>query len=75
MLMEVLGEGLKYLFHSSNPMQLFSYVRQCLATEMRLIQSAGVEGPSGMTPLVGTTTGADVSNKLHILRSRTHVSL
>lgn len=55
-------------------MQLFSYVRQCLSTEMRLIQAAGGEGPSGMTPLaVGASTGADILHKLELLRRHTQV--
>lgn len=56
-------------------MQLFSYVRQCLATEMRLIQAAGVDGPAGMVALVGATTGAEVIHKLDLLRRRTQVCL
>ncbi|GLV38891.1 Signal-transducer and activator of transcription protein at 92E [Carabus blaptoides fortunei] len=61
--------------YSSNPMQLFSYVRQCLSTEMRLIQAAGGEGPSGMTPLaVGASTGADILHKLELLRRHTQDS-
>lgn len=61
--------------YSSNPMQLFSYVRQCLATEMRLIQAAGGEGPSGMTALTGgATTGAEILHKIELLRRRTQES-
>lgn len=56
-------------------MQLFSYVRQCLATEMRLIQAAGVDGPAGMVALVGATTGAEVIHKLEMLRRRTQVKI
>lgn len=60
--------------YSSNPMQLFSYVRQCLATEMKLIQAAGVDGPLGMVPFATTTGGAEVIHKLDILRRRTQES-
>ncbi|KAJ8920971.1 hypothetical protein NQ315_015765 [Exocentrus adspersus] len=56
--------------YSANPMQLFTYVRQCMATEMRLVQAAGGEGFSGL-PLI-SNTNAEVLHKIEILRSRTH---
>lgn len=58
---------------STNPMQLFNYIRQCLATEIRFIQLAGVEGPANLDMLAGNT-GADVIHKLEILRRRTQVN-
>uniref|UniRef100_V5G239 Signal transducer and activator of transcription n=1 Tax=Anoplophora glabripennis TaxID=217634 RepID=V5G239_ANOGL len=53
----------------SNPMQLFTYVRQCLATEMRLVQAAGGETFSGL-PIISSTS-AEVLHKIDILRGRT----
>lgn len=54
-------------------MQLFAYVRQCLSTEMRLIQAAGGEGPSGMPMLGAGNAGADILHKLDVLRRRSQV--
>ncbi|KAJ8947459.1 hypothetical protein NQ318_009760 [Aromia moschata] len=39
--------------YSNNPMQLYTYVRQCLATEMRLVQVAGGESCHGPTEFDG----------------------
>lgn len=65
---------MRTLFYSTNPMQLFNYVRQCLATELRLIQIAGVEGPANMD-LLGASTGAEVIHKLELLRRKTQVPI
>ncbi|XP_044268459.1 signal transducer and activator of transcription 5B isoform X2 [Tribolium madens] len=57
--------------YSSNPMQLFSYVRQCLATEMRLVQAANGEALTGLANLVISNSGTEVLHKIDILRRRT----
>lgn len=54
-------------------MQLFSYVRQCLATEMRLVQAANGEALSGLANLMISNSGAEVLHKIDILRRRTQV--
>lgn len=69
--------GYKYLFmykncFSANPMQLFNYVRQCLATEVRLIQAAG-ENFLGMPNLMVSNSGTEVMHKIEVLRGRTQV--
>lgn len=56
-------------------MQLFSYVRQCLATEMRLVQAANGEALSGLANLMISNSGAEVFHKIDILRRRTQVRL
>lgn len=53
-------------------MQLFTYVRQCLATEMRLVQAAGGESFTGL-PLISSTS-AEVLHKIDVLRGRTQVN-
>lgn len=63
-----------FVFHfSANPMQLFNYVRQCLATEVRLIQAAG-ENYLGMPNLGISNSGTEVMHKIEILKTRTQVS-
>ncbi|CAH1960095.1 unnamed protein product [Acanthoscelides obtectus] len=57
--------------YSSNPMQLFTYVRNCLAAEMRLIQNASGENLGGLPNMVITNSGAEVMHKIDILRNRT----
>lgn len=60
--------------YSTNPMQLFNYVRQCLATEMSLIQNnSGESGLSGFPNLATTNSGAQVLHQLEQLRARTQV--
>ncbi|KAJ8931548.1 hypothetical protein NQ314_015519, partial [Rhamnusium bicolor] len=54
-----------------NPMQLFTYVRQCLATEMRLVQAAGGENLTGLPNLMISNAGAEVLHKIDVLRGRT----
>lgn len=54
-------------------MQLFNYVRQCLATEVRLIQAAG-ENYLGMPNLGISNSGTEVMHKIEILKTRTQVS-
>lgn len=56
--------------YSGNPMQLFNYVRQCLATEMRLVQAASGE-VTGFPNLVTNGSSAEVIHKLEILKTRT----
>jgi hypothetical protein len=55
-------------------MQLFTYVRQCLATEMRLVQASNGEALSGIANLMITNSGAEVLHKIDVLRRRTQVS-
>lgn len=57
--------------YSTNPMQLFNYIRQCLATEMSLIQSINGEGLTGFPNLSTTNSGAQVLYQLEQLRRRT----
>lgn len=59
-------------YFSTNPMQLFNYVRQCLATEVRLIQAAG-ENFLGMPNLMVSNSGTEVLHKIEVLRGRTQV--
>lgn len=56
---------------STNPMQLFTYVRQCLATEMRLIQAASGEIPNGLPNIPISNVTAEVARQVDILRHRT----
>lgn len=58
---------------SANPMQLFNYVRQCLATEVRLIQAAG-ENFLGMPSLMVSNSGTELMHKIEVLRGRTQAS-
>lgn len=55
-------------------MQLFNYVRQCLATEMRLVQAANGEAITGLPNIVTSNSGAEVLHKLEMLKTRTRVS-
>ncbi|VEN37707.1 unnamed protein product [Callosobruchus maculatus] len=57
--------------YSSNPMQLFTYVRNCLAAEMRLIQNASGESLAGLPNMIISNSGAEVMHKIDILRNRT----
>ncbi|XP_025832756.1 signal transducer and activator of transcription 5B [Agrilus planipennis] len=57
--------------YSGNPMQLFNYVRQCLATEMRLVQAVNGEGTTGLPSFIANSSSAEVMHKLDILRNRT----
>lgn len=54
-------------------MQLFNYVRQCLATEVRLISAAG-ENFLGMPNMMVSNAGTEVMHKIDVLRNRTQVS-
>lgn len=58
--------------YSTNPMQLFGYVRQCLATEYRIIQGTTGDIATGPTNLPTTSNSAtEVLHKIDILRRRT----
>ncbi|KAK9870367.1 hypothetical protein WA026_007935 [Henosepilachna vigintioctopunctata] len=54
--------------YSANPLQLFTYVRQCLATEFGLIQQASGEVVPGLSM---KNSGAETLHKIDILRRRT----
>ncbi|XP_044753022.1 signal transducer and activator of transcription 5B isoform X2 [Coccinella septempunctata] len=54
--------------YSANPMQLFTYVRQCLATEFGIIQQASGEIVPGLTM---ENSGAETLHKIDILKRRT----
>lgn len=56
-------------------MQLYTYVRQCLATELRLVQASNGESLSGMSTLMVSHSGTEVLHKMDILRRRTQVFL
>lgn len=62
------------LCFSSNPMQLFNYVRQCLATEVRLIQAVTGEILTGLPLGLQDSSTTDVVRKLDVLKQRTRVS-
>lgn len=59
--------------YGANPIQLFNHIRQCLATEMRLIQAANGEGVTDFPHLATNNNGAEVLQKLDVLRRRTQV--
>lgn len=72
--LEVLWWGFEYVvFASANPLQLYNYIRQCLATEMRLIQAATGEGFQGLPNLLGNSASTEIMHKLEVLRNRTRV--
>lgn len=52
-------------------MQLFTYVRQCLATEMRLIQAASGEIPTGLPNIPISNVTAEVARQVDVLQRRT----
>lgn len=55
-------------------MQLFTYVRQCLAAEMRLVQSISGEIMTGLPNLTISNSGAEILQKIQILSAKTQVS-
>ncbi|CAG9825338.1 unnamed protein product [Phaedon cochleariae] len=57
--------------YSASPVQLFNHIRNCLAAELRLVQAAGGENITGLPSLVLSNSGAEVLQKVSILRSRT----
>lgn len=57
--------------YSSCPIQLFTLIRSCLAAEMRLVQAAGVDSLTGLPNLMISNSGAEVLQKVNVLRSRT----
>ncbi|CAG9826164.1 unnamed protein product [Diabrotica balteata] len=57
--------------YSSCPMQLFTLIRSCLAAEMRLLQAAGVGNFNGFSNLMISNSGAEVLQKINVLRNRT----
>ncbi|XP_028135421.1 signal transducer and activator of transcription 5B isoform X1 [Diabrotica virgifera virgifera] len=57
--------------YSSCPIQLFTHIRNCLAAEMRLVQAAGVDSLTGLPNLMISNSGAEVLQKVNVLRSRT----
>lgn len=54
-------------------MQLVTYVRQCLTTEMRLVQAANGEALPGIASLVISNSGTEILHKIDVLRRRTQV--
>ena len=62
-----------FFIFSSNPMQLFNYVRQCLQMEMRLVQNTNGDN-ADFSHMVGSTASAAILQKLEMLRRRTQVS-
>ncbi|XP_060516517.1 signal transducer and activator of transcription 5B isoform X2 [Cylas formicarius] len=59
------------LRYSSNPMQLFNYIRQCLAMEIKFLQQSGAEFLGGGPALAISHTAAEVLNRLDMLRRNT----
>ncbi|KAF7282323.1 signal transducer and transcription activator Stat92E isoform X2 [Rhynchophorus ferrugineus] len=60
--------------YSSNPLQLFNFIRQCLATEMKFLQAAGADF-MGMGPTLPlSNSAAEVLHKLEDLRKRTQAT-
>ncbi|CAG9853830.1 unnamed protein product [Phyllotreta striolata] len=57
--------------YGSNPMQLFNLIRDRLAAEMRLIQTAGIDNLAGLPNIMMSNSGAEVLQKVNVLRSRT----
>ncbi|XP_019864878.1 signal transducer and activator of transcription 5B isoform X2 [Aethina tumida] len=57
--------------YSSNPMHLFTYIRQCLQTEMRLVQAANNGECAGLPNLMISNIGTEVQRKIADLRNRT----
>lgn len=54
-------------------MQLFNFIRQCLAAEMKFLQAAGADF-MGMGPALAiSNSAAEVLHKLDDLRRRTQV--
>lgn len=50
-------------------MQLFNYIRKCLATELQLIQAATGESPSGLNHLI-SSRASDIMHKIEMLRRK-----
>ncbi|CAG9767639.1 unnamed protein product [Ceutorhynchus assimilis] len=60
--------------YSANPMQLFNFIRQCLAAEMKFLQAAGADF-MGMAPALAMSNSAsEVLHKLDDLRRRTQAT-
>ncbi|XP_045471331.1 signal transducer and activator of transcription 5B isoform X3 [Harmonia axyridis] len=56
------------LRYSANPMQLFTYIRQCLSTEFGMIQQVSGEIVPGLSM---KNSGAETLHKIDILKRRT----
>ncbi|XP_017772136.1 PREDICTED: signal transducer and activator of transcription 5B isoform X2 [Nicrophorus vespilloides] len=58
--------------YGQNPGRLYSYIKQCLATEVRIIQSALGSEALGMSNIASAnSSGVDVMHKVDVLRRRT----
>lgn len=56
-------------------MSLFTYVRQCLATEMRLIRAADGQADFGLPNiLTANSAAAEILQSIEVVRRRTQVS-